>query len=39
MTDETARDNFLKYGNPDGKGAFAVGIALPTFIQKPEFQL
>lgn len=32
MTDETARDNFLKYGNPDGKGSFAVGIALPNFL-------
>ena len=29
MTDEKARENFLKYGNPDGKGSFAVGIALP----------
>jgi translocation protein SEC63 len=34
MTDEKARDNFLKYGNPDGKGSFAVGIALPNFLQK-----
>lgn len=36
MTDEKARDNFLKYGNPDGKGAMAVGIALPNFLQKQE---
>ena len=34
MTDEKARDNFLKYGNPDGQGSFAVGIALPNFLQK-----
>jgi len=34
MTDEKARENFLKYGNPDGKGSFAVGIALPNFLQK-----
>ena len=33
MTDEVARENFLKYGNPDGKGAFATGIALPKFLQ------
>lgn len=33
MTDEKARDNFLKYGNPDGKGSFAVGIALPNILQ------
>lgn len=37
MTDEKARDNFLKYGNPDGKGAMAVGIALPNFLQKKEY--
>jgi translocation protein SEC63 len=39
MTDEKARENFLKYGNPDGKGSFAVGIALPNFLQKKEYQL
>jgi preprotein translocase subunit Sec63 len=39
MTDEKARENFLKYGNPDGKGNFAVGIALPNFLQKKEYQL
>jgi len=32
MTDPKARENFLKYGNPDGKGSFAVGIALPNFL-------
>lgn len=39
MTDAKARDNFIKYGNPDGKGSFAVGIALPNFLHKEEFQL
>ena len=39
MTDEKARDNFLKYGNPDGRGSMAVGIALPQFLQKQEHQL
>lgn len=39
MTDEKARENFLKYGNPDGKGSFAVGIALPDFLQKQEYQV
>jgi len=33
LTDEKAKENFLKFGNPDGKGAFAVGIALPKFLQ------
>jgi len=37
MTDPKARENFLKYGNPDGKGSFAVGIALPNFLQKKEY--
>jgi translocation protein SEC63 len=32
MTDEKARENFLKYGNPDGKGSMAVSIALPNFL-------
>ena len=36
MTDPKARENFLKFGNPDGKGSFAVGIALPNFLQKKE---
>lgn len=39
MTDEKARDNFLKYGNPDGKGSMAVGIALPNFLKKTEYQI
>jgi len=39
MTDEKARDNFLKFGNPDGKGTMAVGIALPNFLQKKEYQI
>ena len=41
MTDEDARENFLKYGNPDGafRGSFAVGIALPNFLQKEENQI
>lgn len=39
LTDEKAKDNFMKYGNPDGKGAFAVGIALPKFLQQKEYHL
>ncbi len=37
MTDPKARNNFLKFGNSDGKGSFAVGIALPNFLQKKEY--
>jgi hypothetical protein len=29
----------LKYGNPDGKGSFAVGIALPNFLQQEQYQI
>jgi preprotein translocase subunit Sec63 len=32
MTDPKAKENFLKYGNPDGKGSMAVSIALPNFL-------
>ena len=39
MTDPKARENFLKFGNPDGKGSFAVGIAMPRFLQEQEFQI
>jgi len=39
MTDEKARENFLKYGNPDGKGSMAVGIALPRFLQDVDYQI
>jgi len=39
MTDETARSNFLKYGNPDGKGSMTVGIAMPTFLHQEEYQI
>jgi len=30
MTDPLARENFEKYGNPEGPGNFQVGIALPA---------
>lgn len=39
MTDPKARDNFEKYGNPDGKGSMSVGIALPNFLKKTEYQV
>jgi translocation protein SEC63 len=39
MTDDKARENFLKYGNPDGKGSMTVGIAMPSFLQKSEYQV
>jgi|DEB0MinimDraft_12_1074336.scaffolds.fasta_scaffold13889_3 translocation protein SEC63 len=39
MTDESARENFAKYGNPDGPGNFQVGIALPATLQDKEQQI
>lgn len=32
LTDETARENLEKYGNPDGKQALEVSIGLPKII-------
>jgi len=32
LTDETAKENWEKYGNPDGKQALEVSIGLPTFL-------
>lgn len=39
LTDDSARENFAKYGNPDGPGNFQVGIALPATLQDKEQQL
>lgn len=32
LTDDEARKNWEKYGNPDGPGAMSFGIALPSWI-------
>jgi len=32
LTDPTARENFEKHGNPDGKQSLEVSIGLPTFL-------
>lgn len=39
LTDETARENFLKYGNPDGPGNYNVAIAMPRFLLQKENQI
>ncbi|CAL8086529.1 unnamed protein product [Orchesella dallaii] len=36
LTDDTARRNWEKYGNPDGPGAMSFGIALPSWIVDKE---
>lgn len=39
LTDETAYENFKKYGNPDGPGSYNVAIALPRFLLQTENQI
>ncbi|XP_045471266.1 translocation protein SEC63 homolog [Harmonia axyridis] len=36
LTNEEARKNWEKYGNPDGPGAMSFGIALPSWIVEKE---
>jgi len=36
LTDDEARKNWDKYGNPDGPGAMTFGIALPSWIVEKE---
>uniref|UniRef100_A0A182JBP6 Uncharacterized protein n=1 Tax=Anopheles atroparvus TaxID=41427 RepID=A0A182JBP6_ANOAO len=36
LTDDEARKNWEKYGNPDGPGATSFGIALPSWIVEKE---
>lgn len=39
LTDETAKRNYEKYGNPDGPQASKVGIGLPRFLLDKENHL
>jgi len=39
LTDEGARKNFEKYGNPDGPQTSKVGIGLPRFLLEKDNQL
>lgn len=39
MTDPKARENFEKFGHPDGWGHFNVGIALPAKLEDKDQQL
>ncbi|XP_023294618.2 translocation protein SEC63 homolog [Lucilia cuprina] len=36
LTDDVAKENYEKYGNPDGPGAMSFGIALPSWIVEKE---
>ncbi|KAF7455720.1 translocation protein SEC63, partial [Cryptosporidium felis] len=39
LTDEVARSNYEKYGNPDGPTSMKVGIGLPSFLVSKKYQL
>jgi len=39
LTNEDARENCQKYGNPEGSNSFNVGIALPSFLVRKENQV
>ena len=32
LTNDKARENYYKYGNPDGPGMLTIGLALPLFL-------
>uniref|UniRef100_A0A061RGL9 Translocation protein SEC63 n=1 Tax=Tetraselmis sp. GSL018 TaxID=582737 RepID=A0A061RGL9_9CHLO len=38
LTDETARENYKKYGHPDGPQAMNIGVAMPSFLFNPDKQ-
>eukprot|EP01022_Parablepharisma_sp_SALTPOND_P033066 TRINITY_DN88126_c2_g1_i1.p1 TRINITY_DN88126_c2_g1~~TRINITY_DN88126_c2_g1_i1.p1 ORF type:complete len:847 (-),score=111.14 TRINITY_DN88126_c2_g1_i1:1552-4092(-) len=38
LTDPVAKDNYLKYGSPDGPKSFSIGIPLPSFLFKEEYR-
>ena len=37
MTDEESKENWQKYGNPDGPKATTFGIALPKWLVSKEY--
>lgn len=39
LTDEEAKENFRKYGNPDGPGSYHVAIALPRALLEKDNQV
>jgi len=39
LTDEAAKANYEKYGNPDGPATMKVSVGLPTFLLEQENQL
>ncbi|KAL8426439.1 hypothetical protein Efla_005493 [Eimeria flavescens] len=39
LTDEVAKKNYEKYGNPDGPGGMKIGVGLPSFLVEETNQL
>lgn len=39
LTDEVAKKNYEKYGNPDGPGGMKIGVGLPRFLVEESNQL
>jgi translocation protein SEC63 len=39
LTDEVARENFEKYGNPDGPGSMRLGVGLPSWILNKKYHM
>ncbi|XP_026193906.1 dnaJ protein ERDJ2A [Cyclospora cayetanensis] len=39
LTDEVAKKNYEKYGNPDGPGGMKIGVGLPRFLVEEGNQL
>ncbi|GAW83395.1 translocation protein SEC63 [Plasmodium gonderi] len=39
LTDEISKENYEKYGNPDGPGMMKVGIGLPKLLIDEKYQL
>ena len=38
LTDPVSRENYERYGHPDGRQAFAAGVALPEFMMDEDYQ-
>lgn len=38
LTDETARENWEKYGNPDGKQSLQLSVGLPSFLLETSYR-
>ena len=36
LTNDKAKENFYKYGNPDGPGILTIGLALPLYLFKGQ---